>query len=738
MLVLIPGEVVLAADEAASHGEVALGIGSVQLDNRNSRHGEYTGIADDETYWIGNVDGALGRKSAFLELHAGELGLDSRSMAVEWGKYGRYSFELSHTEIPHLVATDAKTPFDGAGGTRLALPDDFVPAPTSADMVNLDANLKTLDLRTDRETNAFRITRAFKNGWQAKLAYGRDDKNGVQSLGGTTAQNAGLVDAVILPQPVDYRTEEFTAGLAYMGSARQLEIGYFHSIFHNGNSSLGWDVPFLKDNSVPPLYPTKARASLPPDNTYQRFSLSGGVSLPGSTRVSATAELGRMSQDEALLPYSTDDIGGTASLTQDGAPLPRTSADMEVDVTHVTLNLAAQPAPRLGIDARYQFYETDNDSPYTLFDRVLNDTVPQSSTADIYSRPYGLSSRDVDIGMNFRFENGVNLRAVYGHETIDHKRYRAVRKKDEDTVKITLNSPFTDYLSGRIGYTHARRDARDYDAFISYGTLISPLSCPSLATVDPDPDTGGAVTIDTCFGNHPDVRQFDLASRRRNRLDASVVYSPDEALDIGLDVSSIRDAYTDDIAFDDTYLGLTSDDRLSMTVDAVYAPGAAWSINVYYTSERMSSRQNGRSFGASAASSIDSSLNWRAKFEDDIDTVGVNGDFNLLHDVLTVTVGYAYTKESNRIRFATGSGLSAEAMPEDGSERHAADIAADYRLRDNMRLRLGVGYEIFRSNDWSLDSVVAGGAALDDVLLLAGPVPDYRAWLMSAALIYGW
>ena len=42
----------------------------------------------------------------------------------------------------------------------------------------------------------------------------------------------------------------------------------------------------------------------------------------------------------------------------------------------------------------------------------------------------------------------------------------------------------------------------------------------------------------------------------------------------------------------------------------------------------------------------------------------------------------------------------------------------------------------FRSQDWALDSVEAGGTALNDVLLLSGPQEDYRAYLGSVSVIY--
>jgi hypothetical protein len=265
------------------------------------------------------------------------------------------------------------------------------------------------------------------------------------------------------------------------------------------------------------------------------------------------------------------------------------------------------------------------------------------------------------------------------------------------------------------------------------------LSCPSLVTVDPDPDTGGSTAVDTCFNNHPDLRQFNIASRNQNKLSASLGYSLDETLDLSLDVSGSRTDYGDDITFDDTYLGLTDDDDLSATFDVSYMPtDQPWSVSAYYSNERISSNQTGRAYNAAVSSAIDSSLNWNAAFDDDSDTIGLRSDWDLLYDSLTLAVNYMYTRGTGRIEFSTGTGLTHADMPEDKNIRQRIEISAVYRMSDSIKLGFGAGYETFKSRDWSLDSVTAGGIELDDVLLLTGPRADYRAYLLSATLAYSW
>lgn len=727
----------MGADGSYQHNTAEVGAAVVGMDHANSSYGEYSGIGDDDAYLVGNLEGLSEQGAYYYRLQTNDLGLDSRRLDLSAGKHGSYALEFIHDEIPHLISSDARTPFEGAGGTRLVLPAGFVQSTTTSGMTALEDSLKTLDLRTDRTRNQFRVTEDFARGWRASLSVRREDKEGVQSLGGLTAQNAGLADTTILPQPVDYRTEEFSVGLEYAGDDRQMEVGYLLSVFHDNNASIIWDVPFLKANPTALDYPAVARIGLPPDNTYQRLTVSGGMILPGSTRVSGIVEAGQMRQDDAFLPYSTDDIGGTASVLEDGDALPRESAEARIDVLHLALNLASHPLSALGVTARYRYYGTDNKTPYTLFDRVMNDTVPQSTTDDIYSRPYDRARSTFEVGAGYRVAAGFNLKADYKHEDTNYDRHRPVRGTAENTLKAGVNGNFGD-VSGRVGYVHAQRDAEDYDGFLSYSTLFDSLSCPSIVTVDPDPDTGGSTQVDTCFRNHPDFRQFDLASRERNRYYASVIYAPDEKVQIGLDVADSRETFRDNILFDDTYLGLTSDDGMTATLDVGYTPEDSWSVSAYVTRELMDSSQTGRAFGGAASTAIDSSLNWTADFDDEITTVGIQGGFDMLHEMLHVTMDYAYTKAKSRIRFTAGSGVTYEDMPEDGSERHAASLRAVYRVSDSIAYAVGFGYERFRSQDWALDSVEAGGTALNDVLLLSGPQEDYRVYLGSVSVIYSW
>jgi MtrB/PioB family decaheme-associated outer membrane protein len=476
---------------------------------------------------------------------------------------------------------------------------------------------------------------------------------------------------------------------------------------------------------------------LPPDNRYQRIRLDGGVDLAATSHFSAVVEIGEMSQDEVLLPYSTDDISGTSTITEDGSPLTRLTAQAKVDVTNIVANLTSRPIPKLGLRARYRFYQTDNQMPYTLFERVIDDTVPQSLAGDSYSRPYDVRRSSWDFDGNYRLGSGSTVTAGYKHE-VNNYSYREVKETVENTVNLGFRQRITDSVSGKINYRQSDRKADNYDAFQSYKTLFSGLTCPSFSTVDPDPDTGGVTMVDTCFDNHPDARKFYIASRERKQMDLVLMANPLDTLNLGLTVSERDNDYNDTIRFDDTYFGLLTDNSTSITLDVNYDPDTSWLFYAFYTHERLNSIQASRAFTFNVSTAIDSSLNWQAKFDTRIDTLGINTEYNLIYDVLILRFGYTLVNETSNVNFTTGSGLTSEDMPEDVTRRHTLEMEGIYSVRRNLDVNMGLEYETFKVKDWQRDSVEAGGVSIDDVLPLAGPLPAYHALLGYVSLSYTW
>ena len=109
-----------------------------------------------------------------------------------------------------------------------------------------------------------------------------------------------------------------------------MRLAYYGSIFTNDDDALTWANPYL------PLVPgaTMGERALAPSNEFHQLVLSAGFRSNKRTHATADVAFGRMTQDEAFLPYTVN-----SSLTTQ--PLPRSSLDGRVDT--LTGNLRSLP-----------------------------------------------------------------------------------------------------------------------------------------------------------------------------------------------------------------------------------------------------------------------------------------------------------------------------------------------------------------------------------------------------------
>ena len=76
--------------------------------------------------------------------------------------------------------------------------------------------------------------------------------------------------------------------------------------------------------------------ALAPDNYSHQISLAGSMILPARTILNGQLSFGHSSQDEDLLPYTTN--GSIAA-----GPLPTSSADAEADTLNLNLRAVTSP-----------------------------------------------------------------------------------------------------------------------------------------------------------------------------------------------------------------------------------------------------------------------------------------------------------------------------------------------------------------------------------------------------------
>jgi MtrB/PioB family decaheme-associated outer membrane protein len=256
---------VQADDDVASlirpDSEVELGLGYVSKDS--ARFGRFSGLDESGTHVIGNV--LVNKRGAddasYIELNGRDLGLDSRSLGIRAGQQGNYGIRLEYDQIPYVSTDSFMTPYNGAGTTRLTQPAGVTDAATVGAMTGLAANMKPFPIETKRKSIGLGLTKDIVKGWDVELNYKRDDKDG-NKLTAAIIQigTGGSRGAVIVPEPVNYTTDQYEALARYTGEKLQVQVGYYASLFRNANKSLTWDNLFTGTGNA------TGRYGLPPEN----------------------------------------------------------------------------------------------------------------------------------------------------------------------------------------------------------------------------------------------------------------------------------------------------------------------------------------------------------------------------------------------------------------------------------------------------------------------------------------
>ncbi|HSM12418.1 MAG TPA: MtrB/PioB family decaheme-associated outer membrane protein [Lysobacter sp.] len=697
--------------------------GVYHVSDDSFRFGRYTGLNDEGVAPLLNLD--LIRRAAYdsdsaqyWRLQGRDLGLDSRDATLEFGNQGRFGVRLDYNQIPYFRSDSARTIFNGAGSNNLTLPGNWVGDGNTVTMTELLPSLRPVDLHTERRQAGLGITGVLSPRWDFSTSYRHETKEGIKSIGGVFGNSGGNPRAVILPEPVDYTTQQIDVALRYTTRKLQVEAAYYLSVFSEHEDALVWSNPYTTINGWGPGagFPDgRGQISLPPDNRFHQFSVNGGYNFSDQTRFSASVATGRMTQDQTFLPYtSIPELA--ASITQ---PLPRASLDGRIDTTVVNLRIASRPWPDFSWNVSYRYDDRDNKTPrdeyvYIGGDTQLQQTDPTSDRRR-YNEPYSFREEQYKADAAYRAFGNVNLSAGVQHKKTD-RTYTEREHSDETTYHFGINTQLGERLNGQLRYTHADRDGSTYVG-----------NEPFLSGYDP----GYTATVAGGFENLPGLRKYYLANRDRDQISATASFMPTESWTMSASVDQAKDEYNQ------SEFGLLDSRIDSFTFETVYAPSQLWSAFLFYNREELDSNQNGRAFrggGSKLAQAGDPDQNWSVRHRDNIDSYGAGYKRSLAGTRLDFGIEYLYSKAHSNLDFAAGSALEVAPLPRDVTRLNSLNVHGTFKMRPNTALRLGYWYERYHSTDWSIDGIEPNQLA--NVILLGETSPDYKVHVVSLSLIY--
>jgi len=642
-------------------GILDFGVGWVSGDS--PRFGDYRGL--DEQGFYAAIDGDLhfrNLQGRYFDLYADNLGYASRELDMQGGNTGQYELRFGYQEIPRYLGYGTQTPFLGVGSDSLTLPANWVKANTTSGMSALESSLAAAQLKTTRKILDAGATWNFLSNWSYRIDYQQQKKEGTRTLG------AGLFysNSTILPAPIDFTTDLFDMGLTWSTQRAQVELGFTSSKFDNGNSSLTWQNPF---SSLPDLY--NFRAALEPGNKAHQFSLSGAFAITPMIRLSGRAAIGRLTQNDAFLPYTINPL-------YSDLPLPRESLNGKLDTS--TYNFAGKLFAKLSrnfsFTARGKWDERDNKTPVDIYTPVVTDLVP---TAPRYNTPYSYKRQKYSADVSYRAHRVIRLSAGGRQENLD-RTLQSVERTKETTWWGELKVNPTAQVQTRLQAETSNRNISDY---LQIDNGLPP--------------------------DNPLMRKFNMADRDRDRFMVEVDYMPTEALGINLNYFYANSKYGE------SPIGLQKSTDQSVTVNVNYAVGTKVNVYAFVTRDDIN---------ADILNSIGGSTPpWSGDTRDDITTVGF-GLSSVINEKSSIGFDFVSANSKGNISVQT----TADEPPFEPLKTDLinAKLHYDREINEHWGYKLYLEFEKYRSQDWAIDGLGVNG--INSVLTMGEQSPEYNIW----------
>jgi MtrB/PioB family decaheme-associated outer membrane protein len=652
-------------DYSGGSGWVELGVGGQS--DQAYHFGRYTGYEDSgglvnaagEYRYRGKDDGV------YLDVRAEDLGLESRRLTAAGGRQGQYGLELDYDQIPNFRAPDSRSPFRREGGGQLGLPADWVPGATTTAMPTLAGDLARIPLQTERDRLGVKFSFLPTRNWEFSGHVRREEKDGTRDLGATI----GFNQTAILPAPVKYQTDDFGLAIGYQGERLQARLAYQGSLFENDFARIGWDNPYAASPTSPAGQMAEA-----PDNQFHQLSAVLGYQFSEQTRVGARFARGRLSQDEALLPYTVNPAIAAGAL-------PAGRMDAEVDTTLARLEINSRPSARLRLDASYTYSERDNNTAVQAWDYVVTDVL---SGGLRQNRPYSFEQGLLRAKAGYRLAGGGDLSAGFDHDKME-RTYQQVEETEDTTLWARWKTRPLDSIEAGLKLSHASRDASPY----------TPLA-----------------------GEHNLMRVHNLADRERDKVGVEATVSATEKLSVGFDVEYLTDDYSN------MYLGLREASGITANANLGYVFSDRLNVTAYYSYERLESEQAGTAWITVPAVEAP----WLASDRNLTQTVGFALNWVAIPGKLDLGLDLVYADYTGRMRYPGGTDL-----PDLGATLTGIGLHGVYRLKDDLSLRAGYRYERYKESDWARNGAVD---AVSTLLSLGEAPQDYDTHLVTLSLRY--
>ena len=481
---------------------------------------------------------------------------------------------------------------------------------------------KPFDLQSRRDAGGASITYAASNEVGLNLSVTSTKRTGHQPFGASFSFN----NANELPIPLDNRTNDMSAGLEYANASGMIRVGWDASWFDNNIKSVIWDNPLRATDTNPfdasgyanGNGPARGQIAMPPSNTMNVISTSGLYKMPSHTVISGTVSFNAMSQNDALLPWTTNPVIANAGVykTFPGlAALPRATAEASVHGLNAMFNFTSRPNSFFGLAMRYRFNDHRNLTPeFDATQYVRFDAVPESTGGA--TEQFNIRENTFDLTGTFNVLPHTALRLGYIYDDFN-RTGRAFSDMRDYTLRASLDTIGNQYVMIRGTYDHTNR----------VGSGFSEASI----------EDGGA---------QPGLRFYDEADRDRNKGTLLVVLTPADIFDVTFSVAAAKDVYSGP-GHD---FGLLNNTNTSYNAGINVMPGKTVSLGANFGYEKFNSLQNSRNAnppGTDYGSWTDPNRTWNLTNDEKVNNFDLYLDLNKTVKNTMIRFNYDYSDSDN-------------------------------------------------------------------------------------------
>jgi MtrB/PioB family decaheme-associated outer membrane protein len=404
--------------------------------------------------------------------------------------------------------------------------------------------------------------------------------------------------------------------------------------------------------------------------------LSGGHNFSQArTVVAFSAAAGRMKQNKALLPYTTNPNVNVG-------PLPRKSLDGRVDTTNLALTVTSRVFDNARIKLAYRYDERDNQTAQDPWTGVMAETFVSGTDTNI---PYSFKRSTLNLSGDYDLFDTVRISGGYDRKRIDRD-FQEVAEQTEDGGWGRLLWRPNGALQFDFKGGASRRDIDRYDENF-------------------------AATL----GQNPLMRKYNLAYRYRTYGEMTIAASlPETPVTVTVNGLYANDSYTR------SKMGLTSGDELRLTADLSWALTKTASLYVTGGYENIQSEQ----FGSEQFARED----WNATNNDKFYTAGGGVRIREIGDKFDLQLDYTRSQGTSEINVASVA-AGPNQFPDLESTLEYLRLRLSYQQSERLDISMNIRYQSFLAEDWALEGVAPatipsvlslGAQPYDDTVLIVG------------------